>query len=103
VKSLKEIGIPELSEDQMQELSEMAEKAARNYILSKVPQRKITTLDIDIETVGPKPVTISIEIDLALSPLEKAYDAEKLADEATEKAFEAIEKHLGELSCKSKT
>lgn len=87
----------------MQTLSEIAEKVARDYVLSKVPQRKISTLDIVVETAGSKPVTISVDIDLALSPLMRAYDAEKLANEATEKAFAAIEQYLRELSCKSKT
>ncbi len=97
------MGIPELTEDQMQMLSEVAEKAARDYVLLKVPQRKISALEIIVETAGSKPVTVSIDINLVLSPLMKKYNAEKLANEATEKAFEAIEQHLRELSCKSKT
>ncbi len=100
---MEEVGIPELSDDQMQMLSEIAEKSARDYILSKVPQRKISTLDIIVETVGSKPVTISVDVDLVLSPLVRTYNAEKLAKEAAEKAFEVIEQHLRELSCKSKT
>jgi len=103
VRLLLEIGIPELTEDQMQILSEIAEKAAREHVLSKVPQRKILTLDITVETVGSKPVTVSVDVDLTLSPLMRTANAEKLANEATEKAFEAVEQCLRELSCKSKT
>ena len=99
---MKEIGIPELSEDQMQTLSEIAEKAARSHVLSHVPQRRIATLDITVETAGAKPVTIAIDVDLALAPQVKALDAQKLASEATQKAFEAVEQHLRELSCRSK-
>ncbi|MDH5448283.1 MAG: DUF3194 domain-containing protein [Candidatus Bathyarchaeota archaeon] len=102
MKLLERIGIPELTEDQMQTLSEIAEKAARDYVLSKVPQRKISALGITVETVGSKPVTVSVDVDLVLSPLMKPYNVEKLANEATEKAFEAIEQCLRELSCKSK-
>ncbi len=94
------MGIPELTEDQMQTVSEIAEKTARDYVLSKIPQRKIATLDIAVETEGSKPVTIIIDVDLVLSPLMKTYDAKKLANEATEKAFEAIEQYFSELSCK---
>jgi hypothetical protein len=103
VDALKEIGIPELSEDQMQTLSEIAERTARDHVLSQVPQQRISTLDITVETTGSKPVTISIDVDLELSPLMKALDAEKLAREATQKALEAVEQHLRELSCRSKT
>jgi len=100
---LEEIGIPDLTEDQMQTLSETAEKAAREYILSKVPKGKVSALDITVEVVGSKPVTVKVDIDLALSPLMKKYDEEKLADEAAEKAFEAAEQYLRELKCRSKT
>ena len=99
---MKEIGIPELSEDQMQTLSEIAEKTARDHVLSRVPRKRISTLDIVVETAGSRPVTISIDVDLALSPQMKALDAEKLAREATQKALEAVEQHLRELSCRSK-
>ncbi|MFP3984558.1 MAG: DUF3194 domain-containing protein [Candidatus Bathyarchaeia archaeon] len=102
MKLLEEIGIPELTDDQMGTLSEIAEKAARDYVSSKIPQRKISTLDITVETVGSKPVTISVDVDLVLSPLIRKFNVEKLADEATEKAFEAIEGYLRALSCKSK-
>jgi hypothetical protein len=103
VKSLEDIGIPELTEDQMQTLSEIAEKAASDYVQSKVPRRKISKLDIAIETTGSKPVTISVDIDLTLSPLMRQTNATKLADEAVQKAFEAIDHFLRELSCRSKT
>lgn len=98
-----EIGIPKLTDDQMQRLSEIAEKAARDHIVSKIPQRRISTLDITVETVGSKPVTISIDIDLTLSPLIKTHDSKRLVSQATEKAFEAVEQFLRELICKSKT
>ncbi len=87
----------------MQTLSEIAEKAARDHVLSSLSQRKISTLDITIETVGSKPVTISVDVELALSPLMRTYDAKKLADEAADKSFQAIEQYLRELRCKSKT
>jgi hypothetical protein len=102
VKLVQDIGIPELTEDQMQALSEIAEKAARDYVLSKVPQRKISTLNITVETVGSKPVTVAVDVELVLSPLMKAYNAEKLANEAAEKALEAVEQYFRELSCQSK-
>lgn len=95
--------IPELAEDQMQVLSEIAEKTARDYILSKVSQRKISALEIIVETTGSKPVDISIDIYLELSPLMKKYNTGKLVDEAIERAFEAIEQYFRELSCRSKT
>lgn len=99
---MEEIGIPELTEEQIETLSETAEKAARDYIYSKVPQQKISTLDIVVESAGSKPVTVSVEIELTLSTEAKACSAEKLVNEATERAFEAVEEKLRELNCRSK-
>lgn len=103
VKLLEELGIPELTDDQMQALSEIAEKAAGDYIQSRVPLRQISKLDITVEAIGSRPVTISVDVDLALSPLMKRTNAAQLADEAVQKAFEAIDQFLRELSCRSKT
>ena len=35
-------GIPELTDEQIEEICEIAEEAARKYILSKVPLKKIS-------------------------------------------------------------
>jgi len=94
-------GIPELTDEQIEEICEVAEEAARKYILSKVPLKKILDFDITVETEGLKPLNVSVEINLELSPLMRNFDAEKLVEEAVKKAFEAIDKHLKGLSCKS--
>ena len=86
---------------QLEKLCEIAEKTARDYVYSKVSPRQITDLDVSIDAEGTKPVTVSVDVDLTLSPLMKDYDAEKLAREATSKAFQAIKEFLSELACKS--
>ncbi len=95
-------GIPELTDDQIEEICEIAEEAARKYILSKVPLKKISDFDITVETEGLKPLNISVEINLELSPLMRDYDVNKLVKEAVKKAFEAVDNHLKGLSCRSK-
>jgi len=94
---LEEIGIPELTSEQMEGLCEVAEKAAREHILSILPPRRIFVLDITVETTGAKPVSVNVDVEIALSPLMKNFNVEKLAKEATKKAFEAVEKYLREL------
>jgi len=98
---LEEIGIPELTPKQLEKLCEIGEKAAREHVLSKVSSRQISALNISIETEGSKPVTVNIDVDISLSPLMKDCNVEKLAKEATEKAFASIKDYLSELSCKS--
>jgi len=99
---LEEIGIPELTSKQLEELSEIAEEAAREYILSKVPPRRVSVLNITVDTEGTKPITVNVEVEVTLSPLMKNYNVKKLTTEATKMAFASIEKYLRELACKSK-
>ncbi len=99
---METIGIPELAEDQIQTLSEIGEKTAREFVLSKVVQRKILALNIAVEASGSKPVSISVEVDLRLHPSSGNLSVEKLVNKATERAFEAIEQCLRELRCRSK-
>jgi len=98
---LEEIGIPKLTPEQVEELCEIAEKAARKYILSKIPAKQISTLNITVDTEGTKPVTVNIDVELDLLPKMKSYDVKKLANEATEQAFASIEKQLRKIACTS--
>ena len=95
-------GIPELTAEQVEKLCEVAEEAARRHILSKVPMRRISDFDITVEVEGLKPLNVTVDVNLELSPLMRNYDAEKLVEEAVKKAFNAVDNYLRELSCKSK-
>jgi len=95
-------GLPELTEEQVEKLCEVAEEAARKHILSKIPIRKISDFDITVEVESLKPLNVIVDVNLELSPLMRNYDAKKLAEEAVEKAFNAVDNYLRDISCKSK-
>ena len=95
-------GIPELSLDQVTELSEGAEKAARDYVLSKVSASRIVTLEVIVDAEGTKPLNMLVDVTIVLSPLMIDFDVEFLTNEATKKAFLSIEEYLRELKSKSK-
>jgi hypothetical protein len=99
---LEEIGIPELTLEQVAELCERAEQAARGYVLSKVSRSRIAVLDVSVDAEGTKPVTANVDVTVVLSPLMKDFDVEALTKEATKQAFNSIEEYLRELKCKSK-
>jgi hypothetical protein len=99
---VEELGLPELTTEQIEKLCSIAEEAAREHVLSKVPPKRIETLNVTIEAEGTKPVTLTVEIDIALSPLMKDFDAQKLVDEAMAEAFIYVKKYLRELKCHSK-
>lgn len=98
---MEEIGIPELTLEQMEELCEISEDTAREYVLSKVPPRRIAALNVTVDAEGAKPFTINIDVEVTLSPIMKNFDLETLVKEATERAFSSIEEYLRKLPCKS--
>jgi hypothetical protein len=94
---VEELGIPDLTTEQTETLCSTAENAARKYILSKVPLKMVDNLNISVEAEGTKPVNVTVEIDLSLSPKMKDFDAEALVNKAVKKALEASEIYLRKL------
>lgn len=97
---MEEIGLPELTPEQVEELCSIAEEAARGYVLSKVPHKHVEILNITVETDGEKPLTLTVDVEIVLSPLMQEYDVQRLADEAVKEAFKSAEKYLRELKCR---
>jgi hypothetical protein len=94
---VEELGFPDLTTEQTETLCSTAEDAARKHILSKVPFKMVEKLDISVEAEGTKPVNITVEIDLVLSPKMRGFDAEALVSEAVKEAHEASENYLRKL------
>jgi hypothetical protein len=101
VKLVEELGLPELNSEQIEELCSIAEEAARKYVLSKVPGKRIETLNVSAETEGTKPMTLTVEVDISLLPSMKEFDVQKLANEAVKEAFASAENYLRKLTCHS--
>jgi hypothetical protein len=97
VKLVDEIGIPELTTEQIETLCTTAEDAARKHILAKVSSKMVERLDISVEAEGAKPLNLTVEVELALSPQANDIDADALAGEAVEEALAASEKYLRKL------
>jgi len=91
------IGLPELTDEQIVELVQVGEEAARKHVLSRLPAKKVYDLDVRVEVEGDKRLTITVDVGLRLSSSAKA-DPEALAREAAEKAMKAIERKLRELA-----
>jgi len=98
---MEALGLPELTSEQIEELCLIAEKAAREHILSRVASKKIETLDISAEVDGTKPVELKVDVAVTLSPSMKDFDVQKLVDEAVKEAFISAEKQLREIACLS--
>jgi hypothetical protein len=89
-----ELGFPELTTEQIELLCQTAEDAARKYVLSKVSSKEVDRLDISVEAEGTKPVSVTVEINLALSHQTKNVDAQVLVKEAASEGQKAAENFL---------
>ena len=98
---MEELGIPELTSEQVEELCAIAENAAREYVASKVPPKRIEVLNITVEAEGARPVTVTIDVDIVLSPLMKNFDVQKLVEKTVQEAFTSVKKYLRALTCHS--
>ncbi len=92
-----ELGIPELTSEQIELLCQVTEDAARGYVLSKVSAKDLDRLDISVEVEGEKPVNVTVEINLILADKVKGVDAEALVKAAVEEAQKASENFLRKL------
>ena len=91
------LGLPELTTNQIELLSKTAETATKKYVLSKISLKLVETLNIIVETTSEKPVTISVEVILVLSPTTKNINVELIAKEAVKEALKTSENYLSNL------
>ncbi|MBC7130485.1 DUF3194 domain-containing protein [Candidatus Bathyarchaeota archaeon] len=92
-----EKSLPELTPERLEEICLLAEEAARNYVLSRFPAKRVENLNVIVETSVEEQLNITVEVELTLSPLMREADAKKVADEAVKHAFAEVEKYLREL------
>jgi len=62
---LVELGLPELTTEQIETLCETAENAARKYIHDKIGSKMVDRLDISVEAQGTKPVDLVLKLILS--------------------------------------
>jgi len=96
---LQELGLPELTAEQVEQLCIIAEAAARKNVLSKIPSKKIETLDISAEAEGSKPLRLTVDVNIVLSPEVQGLSVKEISEEAVKQAFVSAEKYLRELAC----
>ena len=95
---MEELGIPDLTTEQIETLCATAKNAVRARLLSEVPAKMVEKLDISVEAIGAKPVSMTVEVDLVLSPKMKDFDVDKLVNEAVKEAHNASENYLRKLT-----
>lgn len=85
--------------EQIEKICNAAEEAARSSLLGKVPIQRLEDLNIVVEALGSKPLSLSVEVSANLAAGDD--DMKSLVKEATEAAFKAAEEKVTELGlCK---
>ncbi len=84
------------TEDEIEQICEAAQEAARKHLLSQVSVKQIAELDVTVEAEGDKPLLVSVDVAIELTSGNQNLDP--LVDEATERAFSAAEAKAKELN-----
>ena len=83
------------TDGEIEQMCLAAQEAARNHLLSKVPLKRLSDIDVTVEAVGDKPLTLFVDVAVELESGEE--DMDPLVDEATDLAFDAAERKAREL------
>jgi hypothetical protein len=83
-----------LSDQELDEISEIAVKSAEDFIYSRVSKKEILDLDIKVELDYDKGLDVDIHVDIQLDPLSKSDSS--MAEEAAEFAITQIDNYLSE-------
>jgi hypothetical protein len=81
------------SPDKLREICEAGETAAREYVLSKLEEKLLRSLEIDVTSETGDQTTFDVGISLELEPGIE-IDLDKLTDEASDAALSAIDKMM---------
>jgi len=93
------IGLPELSEDEVVAIGELAQETILKCIFSELTKSEVK--DIEVTTRVNRNGTLDLEVEVYLEvPVFLKVDPDALVDGAIERAYEAVEKRLKELAAK---
>jgi len=94
------IGLPELSEEEIIEIGELAQGVIIKHVFSELNRSDVKDIEV---TTRIRDETLNLEIEVYLEvPVFVKVDVERLIDEALEKAYEAVERKLREIANEGK-
>jgi hypothetical protein len=84
------------TDEEIEMICGAAEEAARQFILSKISLKKLEDLDLSVEGVGDKPLSVTVEIAIETEPEDPELST--IIEHATDAAFVAAEAKVRELN-----
>jgi hypothetical protein len=89
--------ISSLTYEEMEKICEVAEEAARKYIMSKVPSEYVSDISISVDLEGSESLNVEVDVEVEFSPLCRKINVREIVEGSVKAAFEAVEKYLDEI------
>ncbi|USG99772.1 DUF3194 domain-containing protein [Thermococcus argininiproducens] len=101
MKRVVHIGLPELTEEKLIEVGELAQEAVIDYIFKYLTRSEVK--DIEVTARINREDTLDLELEVYLEvPIFVKVDVDTLVDEAIENAYKKVEKRLMEIAGENK-
>ncbi|WP_457751260.1 DUF3194 domain-containing protein [Thermococcus sp.] len=100
-KGVINIGLPELSEEQLIEVGELAQETIIKHVFDVLNRSDVKDIEVTMRINRDETLDLGIEVYLEV-PVFVKVDVEGLIDEALEKAYEVVEKRLREIADEGK-
>jgi len=101
-KGVINIGLPELSEEQLIEVGELAQETIIKHVFDVLNRSDVKDIEVTMRINRDETLDLGIEVYLEV-PVFVKVDVEGLIDEALERAYEAVERRLREIADEGKT
>ncbi|RLF82974.1 DUF3194 domain-containing protein [Thermococci archaeon] len=102
MKRVIHIGLPELNEEELVRLGELAQETAIEYIFAHLTRSEVK--DIEVTTKLNQGDTLDLELEIYLEvPIFVKVDVDNLVEKALEEAYKKVEERLIEIAGKNKT
>ncbi|NJE42341.1 DUF3194 domain-containing protein [Thermococcus sp. GR6] len=96
-KRVIHIGLPELSEEQLIKIGELAQETIIDYVFDHLTRSEVKDIEVTMRINREETLDLEIEVYLEV-PIFVKVDVDKLIDEAVERAYEVVERKLREIA-----
>ncbi|AEH25496.1 DUF3194 domain-containing protein [Pyrococcus yayanosii] len=100
MKKVIHIGLPELSEEDLIEIGDIAQRVIIDHIFEYLNKSDVKDLEVTARINREDTLDLELEVYLEI-PIFVKVDVERVIEEALDKAYEAVERRLRELAGKS--
>lgn len=98
-KRVIHIGLPELSEEQLIEIGELAQETIIKEVFDILNRSDVKDIEVTMRINREDTLDLEVEVYLEV-PIFVKVDVDGLIDRAVEKAYEVVERRLKELAAK---